>query len=296
VLNKFPFGASGGRTTESFAEKATFATRLIEYLEMKGIRARQTRLGEYESLLQRLLSSNYNDKEMEDKLLLVMRELDEWSWIYRGLMKAEPEGSLELLRQAVDGVAFAKDESTNTRPRNTQLELRVASYFLQAGFPVSFSGLSDLVVDVEGFPVFVECKRLNSPKQVDKRAKEAARQLRHRYKSTLVASYGLVVLDISRIIHPKQGIGSAPSLAMCRAGLQDQLKEFDREYDTSPIFFKDKKLILVWKQAIAPAFYYDLDVSVGSEWSLHIVFIVIFCLFARASTKMECLPKDKARS
>lgn len=259
-MDRIPFTASAGKTTDTFAEKVTDAARLIEYLESKGLRARQTRLGEYSRFYRRFLSGECSDKEVEDKLLFVMREMDEWSWIYRGLTKSEPEGSLELLRQALGGVAFAKGEAADTRPRNIQLELRVASYFLQTGFSVSFSGLSDLVLDVEGFPVFVECKRLNSPRQVTKRAKEAAHQLKQSYQNSRKSSYGLVVIDASRIIHPKQGIATGPSEAIVRSGLQAQLKAFDREHDTSEVFARDKRLISVWIQAIAPGFH-----STGNE-------------------------------
>lgn len=259
-MDRIPLAASAGKTTDTFAEKVTDAARLIEYLESKGLRARQTRLGEYARFYRRFLAGECRSKEVEDKLLFVMREMDEWSWIYRGLTKSEPDGSLELLRQALGGVAFAKDEAADTRPRNIQLELRVASYFLQTGFSVSFSGLSDLVLDVEGFPVFVECKRLNSPRQVIKRAKEAAHQLKQSYQNSRKSSYGLVVIDASRIIHPKQGIASGPSEAIVRSGLQAQLKAFDREHDTSEVFARDKRLISVWIQAIAPGFH-----SAGNE-------------------------------
>lgn len=254
-MDRILFAQFGGKTADTFAQKATDAARLIDYLESKGLRAKQTRLGEYSRFYRRYLSGECSNKDLEDNLPFVMREMDEWSWIYRGLTKSEPEGSLELLRQAVGGVAFAKGETTDTRARNIQLELRVASYFLQAGFSVTFSGLSDLVVEVEGFPVFVECKRLNSPRQVIKRAKEAARQLKHRYQNSQKSSYGLVVIDASRIIHPKQGIVSGPTEAIIRAGLQAQLTAFDRQYDTSQVFANDKRLISVWIQAMAPAFH-----------------------------------------
>lgn len=254
-MNRIPFGWGGGVTTESLAAKSASTARLIEWLEAKGLRARQTRLGEYLRLYDQFLTGKCSDVEISDKLLFAMREIDEWSWIYQGLLRAEPEGSFELLSQAIDGVAYAKDESLDTRPRNIQLELRVASYFLQTGFSVSLSDVSDLVVNVEGFPIFVECKRLNSPRQVAKRSKEAARQLRQRYQNGKKPSYGLVVLDASRVIHPKQGISFGLSEALLRAELQAQLQVFDREYDTSKVFSKDQKLVSVWMQAITPAFH-----------------------------------------
>ncbi len=252
-MNRIFYGESpGGKTIESFTQKLIDANQLIKYLESKGLRITNTRLGEYVKFYERFLSNSCSDKEIQDNLLFVMREMDEWIWIYRGLMKKEPEGFIDLLKEALGGPAFAKDESDNTRPRNIQLELRVGSYFLQSEFGVTFSELSDLIVYVDGYPVFVECKRLNSPRQVIKRAKESVRQLKCRYKVAKAPSYGLVVLDVSRVIHPKQGIATGLNEFVARDGIRAQLKSFDKEYDTSRVFAKDKKLISVWMQAIVP--------------------------------------------
>ena len=269
---RIPFAQSASKAAEMFTDRVTEVTRLIEHLESKGLRAKQTRLGEYLRFYSRYLAGACSSKEVEDTLFFVMREIDEWSWIYRGLTKFEPEGTLERMRQAVSGVAFAKDEGDDKLARSIQLELRVASYFIQTGFSISFSGLSDLVVDVDGYPVFVECKRLNSPKQVIKRAKEAARQLRARYRTTWKSSYGLVVFDASGIIHPKQGIVSGPTETIVRDGMRAQLKAFDQEHDTSEIFGRDEKLISVWMQAIAPGILRTTNEPFTRFSSLHSIY------------------------
>jgi hypothetical protein len=166
-MNRLPYGeAVSKKTTESFFQKFINAKLLIEYLEANGFQAAQTRLGDYVRFYERYLTNNCTEKEIQDNLLFVIREMDEWSWVYRGLKLKEPEGFLDLLKVALGGPTFAKDERENTHPRNIQLELRIGSYFLQSGFSISFVGLSDLVVDVKGYPVFVECKRLNSSKHV----------------------------------------------------------------------------------------------------------------------------------
>lgn len=272
-MDCIPYGeAPGGETTESFTQKLIDSNLLIEYLESNGLRAAQTRLGEYVKFYERFLAYGCSDKEIQDNLLLVMREMDEWSWIYRGLKKKEPEGFLDLLKEALGGPTFAKSESDNTRSRNIQLELRVGSYFLQSGFDITFAGLSDLVVDVDGYPVFVECKRLNSPKQVIKRSKESVRQLKSRYQASKRSSYGLVVLDVSRGIHPKQGIATGVNALVSRDGIRAQLQEFDRNHDTSLVFAKDKKLISVWIQAIVPTMHTKENEPATRFSSLHSIY------------------------
>ena len=270
---RIPYGSAfGGKTTESFNQKLIDSKLLIDYLESNGLRAAQTRLGDYVKFYERFLTGRCSDDEIQENLLLVMREMDEWSWIYRGLKKKEPEGFLELLKEAVGGPAFSKNESENTRSRNIQLELRIGSYFLQSGFDITFAGLSDLVVDVNGYAVFVECKRLNSPKQVSKRAKESVHQLKCRYQASRTPSYGLVVLDVSRVIHPKQGIAAGINELVVRDGIRDQLQEFDTMHDTTTAFKKDKKLISVWMQAIVPAMHIEENEPSTRFSSLHTVY------------------------
>jgi hypothetical protein len=272
-MNRIPYWESPGKkTTEAVTQKLTDMNQLIRYLESRGLRASHTRLGEYVRFYERFFSGSCSDKEIQDNLLFVMREVDEWRWIYKGLMKKEPEGFFDLLKEALGGPAFAKDETANTRPRNIQLELRVGSYFLQSGFDITFLGLSDLVVDVDGYPVFVECKRLNSPRQVIRRATESVRQLKRRYQIAKGHSYGLVVLDVSRVIHPKQGIATGVNELVARDGIRAQLKLFDREYDTSRVFIKDKKLISVWMQAIVPTMHLKEEEPATRFSSLHTIY------------------------
>ena len=48
-------------------------------------------------------------------------------------------------------------------------ELTKASRFINAGFEVQFNHLADIVAVKEGFPkIFIECKRIRSPKRVQK--------------------------------------------------------------------------------------------------------------------------------
>jgi hypothetical protein len=271
-MEKFYAGEGGGRTDENFDSKLVNARLLLGYLEAKGLNARKSRVGRYVDFYEAYLAGKCEEQETRDKLLFVMREMDEWGWIYRGLQRGEPEGFLELIEVALGGPAFAKDEAENTRPRNIQLELRIGSYFLQAGYAVSFAGLEDLVVNVRGFPVFVECKRIGSRKQVQKRAKESIKQLKRRYASIKGVSYGLVVLDVSRVIHPEQGLAIGVNELVARDGIRAQLSQLDQESDTSPIFAKDKHLISVWQQAIVPTIHEKEECLATRFSSLHSIY------------------------
>ena len=82
----------------------------------------------------------------------------------------------------------------------------------------------------------------------------------------------MVVLDVSRVIHPKQGIATGINDFVAREGIRSQLKSFDREYDTSNIFEKDKKLISVWIQAIVPTMHIKENEPSTRFSSLHSIY------------------------
>lgn len=271
-MDKYYFGDGGGRTDESLNDKLAIARGIVSYLESKGLNARRSRVGRYVDFYEAYLAGKCEEQEIRDKLLFVIREMDEWIWIYRGLQCREPEGFLDLVDIALGGPAFARDESDKTRPRNIQLELRVGSYFLQTGYTVSFAGLEDLIVNIGQYPIFVECKRIGSKKQVQKRAKEALKQLQRRYASARGVSYGLVVLDVSRVIHPLQGMTSGTNELVARDGIRAQLAQMDQDSNTAPIFAKDRRLISVWQQAIVPTIHGDEEELATRFSSLHAVY------------------------
>lgn len=267
-------GEGSKSSMEGFLHKLQISRELIAYLEQNGINANKSRLRGYAEFYEKLLENKCAEEEVRENLLYVMREMDEWSWIYKGLKIHEPDGVFKLLEVAVGGPLYAKDESENTRARNIQLELRVGSYFIQAGYEVSFSGREDLLVKIGKYLVFIECKRIGSMKQVQKRAKESIEQLRRRYETVRGPSYGLVVFDVSRLLDPVQGTATGINEIAARDGVREHLVQFDRENDTSAIFSKDKHLIAVWQQAIVPTLHM-------AERSLATRFSSIYSIYAK---------------
>ncbi|MFY9317367.1 MAG: hypothetical protein WAO95_17655 [Burkholderiales bacterium] len=243
------------RTSESYGEKLAHVRQLVSQLEKIGVRATSSRVGSYVRFLERYLAKKCTVDEIEQRLLHVLREVDEWSWIQRAFQNTTIESIASLLKEAIGGPDFVDAEGENTRPRNIQLELRVGSYFLQSGFEVKFSDSSDLTLDVVGFPVFVECKRLGSTRQVIKRASEAAKQLRRSYRGVGEPAYGLIVLDVSRIVEPRHWIGIGANELATRDAIRSRIVAFADAYDTSKVFGKDKKLLAVWHQAILPTYH-----------------------------------------
>src|SRR3954470_13119151 len=71
-----------------------------------------------------------------------IREADELLWVGQAVQQVDVPGALDKLRVALGGAEYAKEE-TSTAARNALFELRIASYFVQAGFLVDITTEAD---------------------------------------------------------------------------------------------------------------------------------------------------------
>ena len=237
-----------------FGDRQKKLYSFADWLKTVGIDASKTRVGEYQRFISYLSTKLAEDFSEEDSSRMVhtLREVEELLWIQKGLMSKKLNGGIDLLKKILGGAPFAKDDSSNAPARDFQLELRIASYFIQTGFTVNMNEDADLEVDFQNGKLFVECKRFKSTSKVLKRAKIAAQQLKKRYQSTNMQKYGLAVFDISKIIMPNQGITSGPSVNGVRDLIRAHLVDFAYKYDVTKHFLPDKKALSVWLQAIVP--------------------------------------------
>jgi Holliday junction resolvase len=156
----------------------------------------------------------------------VLREVYEIMWILKGLKKHLPKGVEEKLKQVMGGRDFAaldKDSSS----RNTQFELRIASYFCQTGYSVDMSNLTDIVATHDLTTYFVECKRVTSSGALNKRLKEAKKQLKTRLtRFTLVPrEFGVIAIDVTKVAFKFNGLTLGLTADHTRDVIQDQLKK-----------------------------------------------------------------------
>jgi hypothetical protein len=237
-----------------FGERQQKLDSFTEWLKTVGIDASKTRVCEYQRFISYLSTKSRQDISEEDSSRMVhsLIEVEELLWIQKGLMSNKLSSGIDLLKKILGGAPFAKDDSLNTPARDFQLELRIASYFIQTGFSVDMNEDADLEVSFPDGKSFVECKRLKSSSKVLKRAKIAAQQLKKRYKGNNLQRYGLAVFDISKIIMPNQGITSGPSVNGVRDLIRAHLIDFSHKYDISKHFMADKKVLSIWLQAIVP--------------------------------------------
>jgi hypothetical protein len=228
-----------------------------QWTESRGLRIASTRLREYIASFRTYKAiGRFGDlsREEADRCVFLIREMGELIWVYDGLKLAQPPGVLAVLEKALGGAAIAREENATAPARNFLYELRIASFFLQAGFHVDLSTDSDLCISLSRGKLHVECKRISSLKKARIRSKEALKQLRRRISTDRAGrrAFGLACLEVSRALHPNQGMTSAPTANQVKFGLQQQLMRFDLEYRLGDVFKSDKDILAVWLQMSVP--------------------------------------------
>jgi len=231
----------------------------VSLVESLGINVSGTRIARYQSYYEALVEGTDDEERIFqgisgrrfdnplDTQLYVLREVHEIMWILRGLKKHLPKGVEEKLNQVVGGRDFAaldKDSSS----RNAQFELRIASYFCQAGYSVDMSNLTDIVATHDRTTYFVECKRVTSLGALIKRLKHARKQLRNRLtRSTLESrNFGVIAIDVTKIAFKHNGITLGFTADHTRDVIQDKLKEIDDSVLKSGFALEQKNLLLTW--------------------------------------------------
>jgi len=151
-----------------------------DFIEKRGIKTVNTRIERYiEFLRQASINQSINPSDIfkhsttspfrhsTDWMLYVLREVHELMWILKGIKKRVPLGIDDKLKMIVSGRDFAVLD-TNSNSRNTQFELRIASYFCQAGYDVDISTETDIIATSKRQAFYIECKRVGSEKQLEK--------------------------------------------------------------------------------------------------------------------------------
>ncbi len=213
-----------------------------------------------------------------DRALYVAREVDELTWIGEGLKDAETVGLAAKLRAVVRGADFAALD-VNTEARNTQFELRIASYLGRAGYKLDFSTLTDIVASRGRNTYYVECKRVASPSQLTRRVKEALDQLKDRKPRSgwLRGRHGVVAVDVTRVAFRQNGLTIGMTADHSRDVIRDKLESIsvDLERNGSPLVGSvgialwlqiHIPVLVVWPSAITTRFSSLFLVKPINEW------------------------------
>ena len=189
---------------------------IIREFDALGIDSSLSRIAKYKEVLSRqpteledyyFIFKNCDRKRFrssQDFALYMMHEVRELQFIARGLKTGLISGYESKLRKIFKGNDFATDDS-NKEFRNTQFELKIATYFASNEYAVDLSQTTDIVAKKGRTTFFAECKRVSSEKTLITRVSEAEKQLSKRLpkQGFFKRFYGLVFCDVSQLIAPK---------------------------------------------------------------------------------------------
>ena len=154
----------------------------------------------------------------------------------------------------VSGADFAALDR-NTESRNTQFELRIASYLGRIGYRLEFDSLTDIVATRGLTTYYIECKRVASASQLARRIKEAVRQIERRMPRSgfFRKRYGVVATDVTRIAFPHNGLTSGVTPDHARDVIQSKLSDITASVQKGQPSFTDHSILGLWLQIHIPS-------------------------------------------
>ena len=240
---------------------------ITNFLESRGISTKNTRISRYSDYLKERSHSgsldefkifkNSTDGPFEssaDWYLYTLREVHELMWILKGLKKHIPKGVDEKLELIVSGCDFAALDS-NSLSRNTQFELRIASYFCQTGCNVDLSSKTDIIAFNKKYAFYTECKRVGSPKQLESRLSYASKQLNQKMPRRVLGRIvnGCIAADVTKVAFAHNGLTFGMTNEHSRDVIQEKLINIANSTKDVLLFSKCKNLNQLWFQIHIPS-------------------------------------------
>ena len=240
---------------------------IINFLDTRGISTKNTRISRYlEYLKEQSESENFDAftifknskdgpfKSSGDWYLYTLREVHELMWILKGFKKHTPKGVDEKLKIIVSGRDFAALD-VNSLSRNTQFELRIASYFCQTGCKVDLSTKTDIIAFNRRYAFYTECKRIGSPKQLESKLSYASKQLNQRMPRRALGRVvnGCIAADVTKVAFEHNGLTLGMTNEHSKDVIQEKLIKIANSTKDVALFGKSKNLTQLWFQIHIPS-------------------------------------------
>ncbi len=194
-------------------------------------------------------SSDSPCKHNSDWLLYLLRELHELNWIYKGFKHYKPKGLKNKLEIIISGRDIAALDK-NSVSRDTQFELRIASYFCQSNFEIDLSSETDIILINSKSIYFIECKRITSLKALKERLSDAKEQLLRRIPKGFNKKpyYGMIALDVTKVAFSHNGLVFGVTPEHSKKNIQKELIKIRDilENDSEDIFRENRNILEIW--------------------------------------------------
>jgi len=246
----------------SFEDHLTDLAELAAFCESRGVSTKNTRIERYQQYLKASIKGDHLNeafifknaldarfKSSYDWQLYVLREIHELMWILRGLKAHTPRGLDEKLKIIVGGNDFAALDK-QSHNRNVQFELRIASYFCQAGCEVDLSSTTDVIATIEDCAFFVECKRIASMAQLTRRITEAKNQLEKKVpqKHDGRLAFGCIAADVTKVAFSHNGLTIGMTSEHSKDVVQAKLISISDIVEKLPLFTERCEIVQCWLQ------------------------------------------------
>lgn len=161
-----------------------------------------------------------------DQTLWSLVEATEFADIYRGMSTYDPTRLADKFKLILKGPdhPIRETESTNLA-RNTAFELNVASRLRSRGFTISLPHNPDVLCQVEGASVFLQCKRPFSDRGIPRNIDRARGQLvRDLDAARDPNARGVIAISASRALNSGERLYRASTAAMVCDGLAREVR------------------------------------------------------------------------
>ncbi len=268
----------------NFSYHLTDLIEIQSFIEGHGIQTKNTRIERYIEYLRHVIKKQPIDdltifknsvdgpfQHSGDWMLYVLREIHELMWILKGLKVCQPLGVDDKLKKIVGGRDFAALDK-DSQSRDAQFELRIASYFCQAGCDVDLSTDTDIIAMSSSEAFYLECKRVGSQSQLAKRLSEGRKQLRNRMPKKMGKRvvYGCVAADVTKVAFSHNGLTWALSNDHSKDIIQERLIGIASASDRMPLFKDCSNLASYWFQIHIPSLILNPPTTLTRFSSYHI--------------------------
>ena len=279
---------------QSYGERFYRFFKAYDWFCNLGIKLQPGRIHEYKKLFEKYkdnpedLFKGPHDENFE-MAVNALRETDEISWIHEGLIKHDEIYSKDVIQKMSDGGFKRKDDTTANQARDFEFELRIVTYFLRAGFPVDLSSDADIIVNIRGYSLYVECKRIKSNKQLYKRISEANLQLMRRYIHHVHPKepVGLIVIDTYDLLFPNYSFIVSSSSEYIVNDIRMRLNKIANDKKVMRFKKQNRRTIGIWQNIIAPVFTVDSPQITTRFHSLYSPFCSLNTPFGRIWEEMR---------
>jgi len=202
-------------TSQTYVDASRRLDQACDWLTSIGVQHSNTRLGQYRRLFADLATSQ-ETRTLDDfytrysfaDWVNAAHEAAEVVRIYEGFRAVSNPGLVSRLRESLRGHELFVLDNDDRSGRDFTFELTIAAKFARNRYPIDFGSDADVESVVNETPFFVECKRLKSERQIEKRIKEGLKQLRKRYDASAHPSSarGLLALSIGKTVNSTLGL------------------------------------------------------------------------------------------